>query len=620
MKSTRPPRDRNGAGDRGKKPGKKPARKPGQQPGHAPPPKRGSYSQRLIATSKATVRDDGGRDESGRGSGNRDRRTRADEPGENKVRGTNIRSGAVGVRSGERDGRTDRQRSPTNDDGKVREAVRDSRSGPRIRRLEKRGPQLLDASEARRVENERKRPLRGESRGRFNDNRGQRQDTRGALDRAAYRDKAGLKDRSEQSDRGARQTTDRNGEQDRSLERDRGYRSGRQSGPWPASPTHRLRTPSPSGDATDVVFREPVRIAKAMARAGLCSRREAERWIEDGRVSVNGKVLSSPALDVGPRDTVKVDGNLLPLPETARLWRYHKPKGLMTTHADPEGRATVFDSLPPDMPRVVSIGRLDYNSEGLLLLTNDGELARHLELPATGWLRRYRVRAYGRLTQDDLDPLREGITVDGLTYGPIEATLDSVQSGNMWLTVGLREGKNREVRKILGALGLEVNRLIRVSFGPFQLLDLEPGAAEHVRRRVLADQLGPELAAEFGLLGPFDDEAAGSAASRGGGKTSFKVRSEPFGLRRGSSVSGGARGWSTGHSIGRTPERDDRAAARANRAQTSDRNNMGGKRPGALRSTERGGQDSRNQARSVEGQDSGYRRNKPGNRPRRDRE
>jgi 23S rRNA pseudouridine2605 synthase len=245
-----------------------------------------------------------------------------------------------------------------------------------------------------------------------------------------------------------------------------------------------------------------MRIAKAMARAGLCSRREAERWIEDGRVVVNGKTLTSPARDVGPDDTVLVDGTPLPSADQTRLWRYYKPKGLVTTHSDPEGRPTVFDHLPRGMPRVISVGRLDFNSEGLLLLTNDGALARHLELPATGWLRRYRVRAFGEVGQAALDALKEGVVVEGMAYGPIEATLDSRQGDNVWLTIGLREGKNREVRKILAALGLAVNRLIRVSYGPFQLLDLKAGDAEQVKRRVLAEQLGPRLADEFGLSRP----------------------------------------------------------------------------------------------------------------------
>ncbi len=243
-----------------------------------------------------------------------------------------------------------------------------------------------------------------------------------------------------------------------------------------------------------------MRIAKALARAGLCSRREAERWIANGRVAVNGKVIASPALDVGSTDRVVIDGQPLPTAQPPQLWRYHKPKGLVTTHRDPEGRPTVFEKLPPGLPRVISVGRLDFNSEGLLLLTNDGELARHLELPATGWLRRYRVRAHGRVTQADLDRLKGGIEIDGVRYGPIEATLDTVQGANMWLTLSLREGKNREVRKILLALGLDVNRLIRISFGPFQLLDLPPGTVDLVKRRVLADQLGLKLAEQLGFI------------------------------------------------------------------------------------------------------------------------
>ncbi len=253
-----------------------------------------------------------------------------------------------------------------------------------------------------------------------------------------------------------------------------------------------------------------MRIAKAMARAGLCSRREAERWIADGRVSVNGKVLKTPAVEIKPGDRVLVDGQPLPVAEPSQLWRYNKPKGMVTTHNDPQGRPTVFDNLPPGLPRVISVGRLDFNTEGLILLTNDGELARHLELPATGWLRRYRVRAKGRVTQDDLDKLKAGVEIEGVRYGPVEATIDTVQGANMWLTVGIREGKNREVRKVLSSLKLDVNRLIRISFGPFQLLELKPGEAEAVKRRVLADQLGPELAAEFGLVDKSTDAAGKS--------------------------------------------------------------------------------------------------------------
>jgi 23S rRNA pseudouridine2605 synthase len=255
----------------------------------------------------------------------------------------------------------------------------------------------------------------------------------------------------------------------------------------------------------------PVRIAKALARAGLCSRREAERWIAQGRVSVNGEVLSSPARDVSATDRILVDGNPLPAAEPPHLWRYHKPRGVVTTHADPQGRPTVFDALPAHLPRVVSIGRLDFNTEGLLLLTNDGALARHLELPATGWMRRYRVRAHGSIAQAGLDRLKGGIELAGVRYGPIEATLDKTQGSNVWLTVGLREGKNREVRKILEHLGLTVNRLIRISFGPFQLLDLEPGGVEPVRRRVLIDQLGARTAAELGLA---DLDGAGTRTRR----------------------------------------------------------------------------------------------------------
>lgn len=245
---------------------------------------------------------------------------------------------------------------------------------------------------------------------------------------------------------------------------------------------------------------EPMRIAKAMSRAGLCSRREAERWIAEGRVSVNGAVLTTPAVEVKPRDKVLVDGQPLPVAEPARLWRYNKPKGVVTTHSDPQGRPTVFENLPAALPRVISVGRLDFNTEGLILLTNDGELARYLELPATGWLRRYRVRAKGRVTDADLAALKDGVEIDGVHYGAVEAAIDSHQGANIWLTVGIREGKNREVRRVLAHLGLEVNRLIRISFGPFQLLELKPGDAEPVRRRVLADQLGPEIAERFHLL------------------------------------------------------------------------------------------------------------------------
>lgn len=242
-----------------------------------------------------------------------------------------------------------------------------------------------------------------------------------------------------------------------------------------------------------------MRIAKAIAHAGLCSRRDAERWIAAGRVAVNGKLLETPACVVGPSDTVTVDGKPLPQAGPVRIWRHHKPKGLVTTHKDPEGRKTVFEALPEHMPRVVSVGRLDVATEGLLLLTSSGELARHLELPATGWLRRYRVRAKGNVTQEQLDALKGGVVIDGVKYGEIDARLDREQGANVWLTVALREGKNREVKRIAAHLGLDVNRLIRVSFGPFTLADLKPGDVEEIKPRILADQLGPELAGKFGL-------------------------------------------------------------------------------------------------------------------------
>ena len=241
------------------------------------------------------------------------------------------------------------------------------------------------------------------------------------------------------------------------------------------------------------------RIAKVMARAGVCSRREAEAWIIEGRVTVNGEALKSPAFNVSETDSVQVDGKPLAAAERTRLFLFHKPRGLVTTARDPEGRNTVFAALPPDLPRLVTIGRLDINTEGLLLLTNDGGLARVLELPSTGWLRRYRVRAHGTVDQAALDQLSAGVTIDGVDYLGVEAKLDREQGSNAWLTLGLREGKNREIKKILEHLGLAVNRLIRVSFGPFELGDLPEGEVMEVRTRVIRDQLGLKLAKEAGV-------------------------------------------------------------------------------------------------------------------------
>jgi 23S rRNA pseudouridine2605 synthase len=234
----------------------------------------------------------------------------------------------------------------------------------------------------------------------------------------------------------------------------------------------------------------PERVAKRIARSGFCSRRDAERLIAAGRVAVDGEVLSSPAVTVTEANLVTVDGAPLLQAEPARLFRYHKPAGLLTAARDPEGRPTIYDRLPEGLPRLMPIGRLDMSSEGLLLLTNDGELKRRLELPATGWLRRYRVRVHGRIEETRLEALKNGIEIDGFQYGPIQATLDRIQGSNAWLTVALREGKNREIRRVLEHFGWPVNRLIRLSFGPFQLGGLPTGALEEVPAKVLAEQLG----------------------------------------------------------------------------------------------------------------------------------
>jgi 23S rRNA pseudouridine2605 synthase len=263
----------------------------------------------------------------------------------------------------------------------------------------------------------------------------------------------------------------------------------------------KLRTalPRPASPAAPLPARKSAeRVAKVIARAGLCSRREAEQWITHGRVSVNDAVITSPALNVRASDKIMVDGAPLPQRERTRLFLYYKPRGLVTTNSDPEGRPTIFGALPNNLPRLISVGRLDLNTEGLLLLTNDGGLARVLELPETGWLRRYRVRAHGRVTQPELDALRNGVEIAGIRYGAIEATLDREKGANIWLTFAIREGKNREVRNVLEHLGLQVNRLIRVSYGPFQLGDMREGEVEEVRTRMLREQLGERIAALAG--------------------------------------------------------------------------------------------------------------------------
>lgn len=289
----------------------------------------------------------------------------------------------------------------------------------------------------------------------------------------------------------------------------------------------RKKAPTPIVEAGEA---KPERIAKVLARAGLCSRRDAERWIEAGRIEVNGKKLDSPAFTVTMRDRIVVDGEPMPAREPTRMWLYNKPKGLVSTNKDPEGRTTIFDKFPADLPRVMTVGRLDINTEGLLLLTNDGGLARVLELPETGWLRRYRVRAHpqdqkNRVTQADLDKLVDGVVVDGVIYGGVEATLDQDKGTNLWLTIGLREGKNREVKNILAHLGLDVNRLIRLSYGPFQLRDMKDGEVSEVRRHVLRDQLGPRLIEQAGAdFETPEMRQAKEEVSKGTSKSTSKTR------------------------------------------------------------------------------------------------
>jgi 23S rRNA pseudouridine2605 synthase len=237
------------------------------------------------------------------------------------------------------------------------------------------------------------------------------------------------------------------------------------------------------------------RIAKVIARAGVASRRDVERMIEEGRVYVNGSKVERAALNVTAADRITVDGKQVGEPDAPRLWLYHKPAGLVTSDRDEKGRKTIYDEMPEDLPRVLAIGRLDINSEGLLLLTNDGGIKRKLELPSTGWLRRYRVRVNGRPTEDTFAPLRNGVIVDGEKYQAMQVTIDRQQGANAWLTVGLREGKNREIRRAMQDVGLTVNRLIRISYGPFQLGDLKQGEVDEIRRKVMRDQLGLDAGA-----------------------------------------------------------------------------------------------------------------------------
>lgn len=266
-------------------------------------------------------------------------------------------------------------------------------------------------------------------------------------------------------------------------------------------PSTPQKSPSTSGE----------RIAKVIARAGLCSRRDAETWIASGRVKLNGKVLASPAVTVSAADRIEVDGVPLPERERTRLWMYHKPRGVLTAARDPDGRPVLASVLPKDLKTAHPVGRLDFNTEGLLLLTNDGALKRLLELPSTGWLRRYRVRAFGEAPDQVLDKARKGMEIEGVQYGPMEIDVERQQGDNQWLSVGLREGKNREVKVVLGALGLQVNRLIRVSYGPFQLGELEAGAVQEIRSKVLRDQVSGKLFEGAGLdfEGPMRSEPVG---------------------------------------------------------------------------------------------------------------
>lgn len=348
---------------------------------------------------------------------------------------------------------------------------------------------------------------------------------------------------------------------------------------------------APKAPAKDDAAPTGDRIAKVLSRAGVASRREAERMIAEGRVKVNGTQIDSPALNVTDRDRIIVDGKPLPQAEAPRLWLYNKPAGLVTSNSDEKGRRTIFDALPEDLPRVMTVGRLDLNSEGLLLLTNDGGIKRRLELPSTGWLRRYRVRINGRPKDEDFEPLRKGLVVDGERFQPMTVALDRQQGANAWLTIGLREGKNREIRRALEDIGYTVNRLLRLSYGPFQLGSLKLGEVEELRPRVVRDQLG--LEAEDMEEKPAPRPQRGKPGHKAGGKPAGKPSGRPVGK-----PSGKPAGKFGGRSEGRS---DDRSSARP-----------------SARSGEKPGFTSKARSGRKPGQNTRNAQNASGNGPRRD--